>query len=487
MIEDTADFAIVGTGAGGATAARVLAAAGRSVVMIEEGAFLRPDERARGLTDAFAQSARDMATLATSSRAPFPLLQGRCVGGSTAINSGIVWRLPERVRGELAERYGLHGLLEAAALDRIYARLEDELEVAPVSEETRGQNSVLMERGANALGLTGRPIVRNAKRCVGHARCLQGCPEGARQSMDVSFVPAAIRDGARLHTGLRATRIRFQNGRACAVEGDVLDADNRAIDRFRIVATHGVIVAAGAVWSPILLRASGLKRLVGDGFQAHPGVAVVAAFRDQVGMGFGVTQAYEVPLHEDRMKLESLSLPPELLAARLPGAGAEWQARLRHLDRYAQWCAIIRMQARGTVRNGPFGVRVRYEPTREDMQRVQRGAALLVRMMFAAGAEEVYPGVAGVPEVLTRPEQAELILDPRHGRTDFHLMASHHFGTAAAGSDAARAVVGEDLQCHDAKGLYVMDASVLPENLGVNPQHTIMAVVYRAAEQLAAA
>jgi choline dehydrogenase-like flavoprotein len=203
-------------------------------------------------------------------------------------------------------------------------------------------------------------------------------------------------------------------------------------------------------------------------------------------MGFGATQAYEVPLHEDRLKLESISLPPELLAARLPGAGAEWQARLQNLDRFAQWCAIVRMQARGSVRNGPFGVRVRYEPTQQDMQRVQRGVALLVRMMFAAGAREVYPGVAGVPEVLSSPEQAELVLDPRHARADFHLMASHHFGTAAAGSDASQSVVGEDLQCHDAPGLYVMDASVLPENLGVNPQHTIMAVVYRAAERLAA-
>jgi choline dehydrogenase-like flavoprotein len=329
MIEDAADFVIVGTGAGGATAAHVLSAAGRSVVMIEEGALLRPDQRARGLTDAFEQSARDMGTLATSGRTPLPLLQGRCVGGSTAINSGIVWRLPERVRSDLATRYGLHTLLDAAALDRIYAQLELELEVAPVSDAVRGHNAALMQRGAHALGLAGRPITRNAKRCVGHARCLQGCPEGARQSMDVSFVPAAMRDGARLHTGLRAKRIVFKHGRAHRVEGDVLDADGKRIDGFRIHAHRGVISAAGAVWTPILLRSSGLRGRVGDGFQAHPGVAVVGAFDEQVGMGFGATQAYEVPLHEDRLKLESISLPPELLAARLPSTArgrGHWSA-----------------------------------------------------------------------------------------------------------------------------------------------------------------
>ena len=483
MIEDIADFVIVGTGAGGATAARVLADAGHEVVMIEEGAFLQPEDRELGLADAFGQSARDMATLATSSHAPMPLLQGRCVGGSTAINSGIVWRLPENVRADLAARYQLSWLLDAQALDRIYAQLEHELEVAEVSNDVRGHNAALMERGAHALQLPGRPMRRNAKRCKGRARCLQGCPEGARQSMDVSFVPKARERGARLHTGFRAERVTFEHGRAHAIVGRT-SAGN---ERFRVVARRGVIVAAGAVWSPVLLRNSGVRRRVGDGFQAHPGVAVVARFDEQVGMGFGATQAYEVPLPEDRMKLESISLPPELLAARIPGAGQAWQARLRHLDQFAQWCAIIRMEARGTVRTGwPFGgpVRVSYEPTRQDMARVRRGVTLLVQMMFAAGAREVYPGVAGVPEVLTSADQAEQILDERHGRGAFHLMASHHFATAAAGADSARSVVGEDLQCHDAPGLYVMDASVLPENLGVNPQHTIMAAVFRAAERL---
>ena len=78
-----------------------------------------------------------------------------------------------------------------------------------------------------------------------------------------------------------------------------------------------------------------------------------------------------------------------------------------------------------------------------------------------------------------------MILESRLTRRDFHLMASHHFGTASAGTDAGRSVVGPDLQCHDVERLFVMDASVFPTNLGVNPQHSIMAVVFRAAEWLA--
>jgi choline dehydrogenase-like flavoprotein len=251
-------------------------------------------------------------------------------------------------------------------------------------------------------------------------------------------------------------------------------------------ARRGVIVAAGAVYSPVLLWNSGVRRNVGEGFQAHPGVAVVGHFEERIGMSFGATQSYEVPLRERGYKLESLTLPPELLAARLPGAGEEWQRNLRRLDHFAQFCAVHRASARGRVRPTHFGgVDVRYELERSDVERVKDSVALLVRLMFAAGASEVFPGVASVAERLTHADQAELIRAPHVARKDFHLLASHHFGTVAAGANARDSVVDPSLRAHDVEGLYVMDASVLPTNLGVNPQHTIMAVVFNAAERLA--
>jgi choline dehydrogenase-like flavoprotein len=486
VLDDDADYVIVGTGAGGATAARVLSDAGLQVIMLEEGPALRPEERPRALLDAMALSTRDFGTLSTSGSAPFPLLQGRCVGGSTAINSGIIWRMPPGVQRDWSERFGLGELVEERALQRIFELLEAELHVAEVAEGVRGHNARLLQRGSEALGVPGRPIRRNAKRCEGSARCLQGCPNGARQSMDVSYVPRALARGARLYAQARASRIRVKDGRAVGVEGELLDAERRPTGSFRVAARRGVIVAAGAVFTPLLLLQSGVRRRVGERFQAHPGAAVVGRFAEQVGMGFGATQAYEVPLHDQRLKIESIALPPELLAMRLPGAGAEWQRRLHHLDHYAQWAAVTHMAALGSVSRTLLGQpRVRYEPLAEDVEIVKRGVALLVRMMFAAGAEEVYPGVGRLPEVFTRPEQAELVLSPEIERRDFHLMASHHFGTACASADPHIGVVGPDLQSHDVEQLFVMDASVFPTNLGVNPQHSIMAVTFRAAEQLA--
>lgn len=488
LIDDEADFIIVGTGAGGATAARVLAGAGLDVLMLEEGPKLKTDDRPRELLDAMRQSMRDFGTFTTRGTHPIPILQGRCVGGSTAINSGIIWRLPEDVRRDWIDRFGLEALVEEKGLADAFDVIERELEVTETDEKISGNNALRMAAAAKALDLPGRAMHRNAKQCVGRGECLQGCPGEARQSMDVSYIPRAMRDGARLHAMCQATRVIIEKGRAVGVEGRVLEEGTRKnLGTFRVRARRAVIVAASVIWTPVLLRRSGLGGLVGDRLQLHPGSAVVGKFPEPITMGVGATQGYEIPMRERGFKIESLTLPPEMLATRLPGAGTSWQKMLTELDHYAQWASIIRMKAHGSVRPafGQHDADVRFTPGERDLATMREALALICRMMFTAGATEVYPGIARIPQVLRSISDVEILEKADIKQGDLHMMASHLFGTAVAGADSATSVVGPDLQCHDVRDLYVMDASVFPTNLGVNPQHSIMALVWRASERLA--
>lgn len=487
LLQDEADFVIVGTGAGGATAARVLAAAGHSVLLLEEGPNLVLRRRPLELLPAMRDTFRDFGTQLAKGPAPFPLLQGRLVGGSTAINSGIIWRMPEAVRREWAESWGLGELVEERGLTEAFETIEKETGVEETAEEVMGGNALLLREGARALGHQGLVTLRNAPGCNGAGRCLQGCPSGSKQSMDRSYVPRALEDGARLHALARVRRVRIEGGRAVGVEGDVLDPESRRPrGRLSVRARRAVIVAGGAVQTPLVLRRSGLKGLVGERFQTHPGSAIVGRFPEPVGMGFGATQSYQVPVFDQGFKIESLSLPAEMIAARIPGAGNEWQTRLADLGSYGQWAVLARGEALGRVRPGWDGADVRYVPTARDFEKLRRGIALAARMMFAAGATEVYPWIASRPTILRDPSEVRLLEEGEVVPKDFHMMASHLFGSAAAGADPARSVVGPDLQHHEVKGLYVMDASVFPTTLGVNPQHSIMGVVWRAAERLAA-
>jgi len=92
-----------------------------------------------------------------------------------------------------------------------------------------------------------------------------------------------------------------------------------------------------------------------------------------------------------------------------------------------------------------------------------------------------------LPDVLRSRDEVKLIAD---GPTDprcYGFIASHLFGAARMGPDPRSSVVGKDFATHALQRLFVVDSSVFPTNLGVNPQHSIMAISRFAATRLAAA
>jgi choline dehydrogenase-like flavoprotein len=146
----------------------------------------------------------------------------------------------------------------------------------------------------------------------------------------------------------------------------------------------------------------------------------------------------------------------------------------------------IRSDAEGEVKSG-FGGRDRvvYSLTERDMMKARKGLAYVATMMLEQGATEIWPGVFGLPPVMTTVDEARKIenasLDPRA----YGFIATHLFGAARMGIDAKTSVVDSGFESHEAKGLFVVDSSIFPTNLGVNPQHSIMAVARLAATRIA--
>jgi choline dehydrogenase-like flavoprotein len=118
------------------------------------------------------------------------------------------------------------------------------------------------------------------------------------------------------------------------------------------------------------------------------------------------------------------------------------------------------------------------------MRKIRTAAALLARTHFAAGARWVIPGAHGVPWRIG-PDEVHLIenasLDPSH----WLCILSHLFGGNVMGTDPTTSVCDANGKVHGYEGLQISDASMIPTNLGVNPQHTIMSLARHHAEMLA--
>ena len=485
-VDESFDFVVVGTGAAGAVAAHRLAQLGFSVAMVEEGPYVKTRQFGPDVLSAFRTLMRDAATQALEGRSFIPLLQAKVVGGSTVVNSAIAWRMPEDVSDDWTARFGLGGVVDSQALDEHFTSLEEDLHVEAVADEVLGGNNLEFVDALQRHGIEHRPMHRYASRCKGSARCLQGCPNAAKQGMNVSYVPWALALGARLFCSCRVDRAIIERGRAVGV---LAQGTGPSRARVTLRARRGVVIAASTIQTPNLLRRSGIRSgELGRHFQAHPGVGIAGVFDRPIRMDFGSTQGAET-IHfraTDRFKIETISLPPEMVAARMPGAGAELMRKLAEYPNIAVWGVQIRARAEGRVKTG-FGGRdkVVYSLTQRDMESTRKALSFIATLMLEQGAREIWPGVYGQPTAMTTVDQAKTLLDASLDPRAYGFIATHFFGAARMGPDPKASVVGLDFATHEAEALYVVDSSVFPTNLGVNPQHTMMAVARLAATRIA--
>jgi choline dehydrogenase-like flavoprotein len=271
-VEEAFDYVVVGSGAAGAVAAHVLASSGARVAIVEEGPWVHTREFGERVYDAFRRLFRDAGMQVIEGRSYIPILQGRCVGGSTVVNSAIAHRTPEDVLDEWA-RVGVGSTLNAKGLEPHFEALERELSAQAVSDDALGENDRRFLDEATVHGLPARRTHRYEHGCRGSGRCFTGCPNAAKQGMSVTYVPWALSAGARLFTSCRVERVVVEGGRATGVVASAGNApgeagEARATRAVRLHARLGVVVAASAVQTPNLLRRSGLRsRALGEHFQ----------------------------------------------------------------------------------------------------------------------------------------------------------------------------------------------------------------------------
>jgi hypothetical protein len=479
----TCDVVVIGTGAGGAVVGKELAEAGCAVVLLEQGkAHDRRHFSGRPFAMQRALYRRSGATFSVGNTLiPIPL--GQTVGGSTTVNSGTCFRAPDRVLSQWQAQLGLNGF-EPSVFAKHYGRVEAVLGVARARTSLLGGSARVIARGADALGFTRHgPLRRNAPDCDGKGVCCFGCPTDAKRSTNVSYVPMAQRAGAELFADCDVERILLDDGRATGVIA------RAASGRSLTVHAKAVVVAGGAIMTPVLLEKNGLARAsgqLGRNLSIHPCAGLLAAFDERIAGWDGIPQGYGIEdLVDDGILFEGSTLPLEMTMSIAPHWGRDLIDLAERFDRIASFGFQIEDDSRGAVRSVRGEPWITYSVNDSDLHKIKRGVATLARLFFAAGASRVHAPVAGF-ETLRSPADVDRFTQASLRARDFDLTAYHPLGTARMGRDPRTSVVDTDHQVHGVPGLYVVDGSVLPSSLGVNPQVTIMAVATRAAERIAA-
>jgi long-chain-alcohol oxidase len=494
----TCDVVIVGSGAGGGTAAAVLAKAGLDVVVLERGPYKNESDFSHRQDDVD----RDLYDLRATSDAGFTILQGRCVGGGTVVNYSTSLRVPEPIRAEWDRVAGFTNVFSGAELDASLRLVEERLGVDDRSAKPWFRDRML-EEGCKKLGWDVAPLPRNVKGCAQDERCGYcnfGCRLGAKQSTMRTWLEDATNAGARLVADAEALKIVRDGGRAVGVRASVSpSAGKRAVPL--TVFARSVIVACGATFTPGLLARSGLTLpAIGRHLHLHPVTGVWGRFDgERADPWGGVMQARISRQFADLdgegygVRFESGAVHPVELMALMPWGGAVDFKRT--IERYREWAVIavlLRDRTEGVVHTPRWGpASWEYALGRADQKHVREGVLRAAELYAAMGASEIR-AVTQTP-VTWRPASGERLssfadrLDAMgYGSCETTYASFHPQGSARMGIDRRASVCDEDGAVHDTPGLYVMDGSCFPTASGVNPMLTIEALAHRNASRLAA-
>lgn len=488
------DVVIVGSGAGGGVAAGVLAAAGRSVIVLEKGAQHTPRDFSHVEGEGFANDYLDHGLMMTQSGS-MPVLAGTGVGGGTVINYATSLALPDATRAEWDRISGL-SLFGGAQFAASLRRVQERLGVNTRWNDPSPRDAIL-ERGCHALGWHVDTQPRNVIGCPSHQACGYcglGCRHNAKQSTALTYLADAVQHGARIVDRCDVLRVLIHQRRAWGVIARVTRSGGRSV--MLTVRAKTVILAAGAIMTPALMTRSGVKnRNIGRGLRLHPVTAIGAYFDERVEPWTGFLQTrYSAQFINSSGYGARFETAPVAFA--LPASAFGWDGPAEHatdMRRLAHLSVagiLLRDRAPGRVVTGRDGIpRVHYDLARYDIVNLKSALRGAAELLAAAGAKElvslhqppvrVKPGGTGWLARMGSAMDSRGYAAGRMAYIAFHQMAS-----CAMGRDPRHFVVDESGESHEVKGLYVADASAFPTSSGVNPMITIMALADHVARRM---
>jgi len=468
---------IIGSGAGGATTAAVLAEAGRRVTVVEEGPWIDPDAVEPFSIEEMVRKYRHHGSSAALGSPPIAYAEGRCVGGSTEVNSGLWNRLPDYLAEEWSRTYDIDEF-SPTALDAYAERVESWQSVGKVPGAPP-LSSALLERGAAKLGWRSVEFSRVFRYEAGVADATRG----VKQTMARTQIPRAIAAGASLLPECRVVRLERKGPRIIGALCRQQTADGGPDEDVVVRADH-VFVCGGAIQTPALLQRSGIRRRIGSGLKLHPTIKIAARFphlldHDSIPMHRVIEFAPNLTIGGSASRRGHIGLA-------LADSGLDHEDALADWERMSVYYAAIRSEGSGRVRAVP-GLRaplVTYRLTDGDMSRLARGLVHLGELLLAAGATELHPSVEGGPVV----RQTDELLQwwNRVDRTRSNLMTVHLTSSVRMGNDRSSTGADSFGAVHDFDNLRVNDASLLPDAPGVNPQAAVMTIALRNAEHFLA-
>ena len=485
---------VIGSGAGGGVVAGELAAAGHEVMVLEKGGYYAEKDFTGNEAEMSVKLFEKRGSLTTADNT-MVILAASLLGGGTTINWSASFRTPDHVLREWANTYGITDAdtdTWQKSLDAVSERCNVNCDESHVNS-----NNKMLARGLEKLGWHQEVIPRNVKGCEECSFCNYGCAFGAKQGTLKTYLKDAYDKGARIVVRANVRRILHEYGQ---VKGAVVEVeDANGVIHLLTIRAKVVVVAAGAIHTPALLRRSAMNNPhIGANLHLHPTTLVFSRFDEPIKPWQGVPMSRVSKQFSNLdgrgygVALEVAPTHPGLAAATMPWVNATQHKQVfSSIEYIANVIAINRDYYGGQVKINASGEPVlHYKLHPYDARHLQRGIIEAIRVHYAAGAVELFAPHAKLISHINDGNDSHFIrflrrvedvgLEPHA----FPLFSAHQMSSARMAASPQQGAVKPNGESWDVKNLFVADASAMPTATGVNPMISIMATAHYIAQHI---
>lgn len=481
------DVCVVGSGAGGAHVAQRLAKAGKSVIVLEDGGFHTSDKfdmREVESSQMLYQEAGQRGTADQSIR----VYQGRAVGGTTVVNWTTCFRTPKRVFEHWQEHHGVEGVSYDQLVPH-WEQIEQRLNVTQMTLEQVNKNNLVTWRGAEKLGWSKDLLHRNVKNCAHTGYCGMGCPIDAKQSMLVTMLPEAVRAGADIYANAWVHSVTRDKRRATSVIAKMRDPKTDKFNGVTLtIKPKFTVLAGGAINTPAVLLRSAIDANGRTGMRTflHPVVVATGLHPERIDPFTGSPQYVHVSEFVERgpdkmgMLLEGAPVFPLALATHAMSWGKDKQQLMDLLPHVSVTIALLHdgfdlknYDDAGMVTIREDGnPRLDYKWSERFVEGLREGLRVGLKVQLAGGARQV---MSGHPRYArTDAEIDQLVAQAPFGPNQVPVLSAHVMGGCPMGTNERKHIVdSRTMRHHGFDNMFVIDGSVYPTSLTVNPQLSI--------------
>ncbi|MDB3970549.1 GMC family oxidoreductase N-terminal domain-containing protein, partial [Candidatus Pelagibacter sp.] len=460
------------SGAGGATASKLLTENGKDVLLIEEGQNFKVNHFRGSMSKSLLHVWRNSGITPILSKSSFGFGEGRCLGGGTYINGGLIWRTPNKIL-ELWNRIFETSEFSSSNLEKYFSKIEETLELDKYSVEKYHQNrdSIKLDEIAKKYKIKVATVPKSINSTADENKLQLGSPALTKNSVLQKYIYPSLKKGLRLFTNCKANKLISSKKKIEYVE--VLYNGNKAN-----IYSNNIILACGATQTPMILKRSFGNKFLKSEMNVHLNLRVGIKFEEEMFADSGIMFSRQIQEYiDDGVLIMPTSFSKSSFFSSLAKMdNLELFKISNELKFYSNFILQIQSKNHVNINNFNNNMLLSYKLNLDDLKKIRKYLIIFLKFMFDLGAVEIFLPLKKNFKINKNINWIrhieENVIEKNIEMVSVHGMSSAKMGRYRLNNQ----LFDLNGRSFDFKNLYCVDSSVLPTSTIESPQETIMAI-----------